>query len=108
MQSRANSNLLSNALRLTPPNGQIKVEIRTTGEQVALTVENTGVEIGAELLPRLFDRFFRADKSRAQPEADGAGLGLAITRAIVRAHGGTVGVSSSDGKTRFTLAFPVR
>jgi two-component system heavy metal sensor histidine kinase CusS len=108
MQRRAISNLLSNALRHTPPNGLIKVEIKTTGEQVALTVENTGVEIGAELLPRLFDRFFRADKSRAQPEADGAGLGLAITRAIVQAHGGTVGVSSSDGKTRFTLAFPVR
>jgi two-component system heavy metal sensor histidine kinase CusS len=106
MLRRAISNLLSNALRYTPTQGQVRIEIGATGELVTLSVENTGAVISPELLPHLFDRFFRADKSRAHPETDGAGLGLSITRAIVQAHGGTASVSSSDGKTRFTLAFP--
>ena len=67
---------------------------------------NTGSAIAPELLPRLFDRFFRADKARTHPEAEGAGLGLAITRAIVQAHGGNASVESADGQTRFTLSFP--
>jgi two-component system, OmpR family, heavy metal sensor histidine kinase CusS len=108
MLRRAISNLLSNALRYTPMQGQVRVEIGTTGALVSLSVENTGAEISPELLPRLFDRFFRADKSRAHPDSDGAGLGLSITRAIVQAHGGVAAVSSFDGKTRFTLSFPAR
>jgi len=88
--------------------GQVRVEIGTTGALVSLSVENTGAEISPELLPRLFDRFFRADKSRSHPDSDGAGLGLSITRAIVQAHGGVAAVSSFDGKTRFTLSFPAR
>jgi two-component system heavy metal sensor histidine kinase CusS len=108
MLRRAISNLLSNALRYTPMQGQVRVEIGTTGALVSLSVENTGAEISPELLPRLFDRFFRADKSRSHPDSDGAGLGLSITRAIVQAHGGVAAVSSFDGKTRFTLSFPAR
>jgi two-component system heavy metal sensor histidine kinase CusS len=57
-------------------------------------------------LPRLFDRFFRVDKSRSHPESDGTGLGLSITRAILAAHGGSVSASSADGLTTFCLAFP--
>jgi two-component system heavy metal sensor histidine kinase CusS len=68
-------------------------------------VRNTGTAIAPEHLPRLFDRFYRADKSRAHAESDGAGLGLAITRAIVEAHGGKVAVQSADGKTVFALEF---
>ena len=106
MLRRAISNLLSNALRYTPAQGQVRVEVGTSGGLVRLSVENTGAEISPELLPRLFDRFFRADKSRVHPETDGAGLGLSITRAIVQSHGGSASVSSSAGRTRFTLAFP--
>ncbi len=108
MLRRAISNLLSNALRYTPAQGWVRVEIGTSEELelVTLSVVNTGTDISPESLPRLFDRFFRADKSRGHPESDGAGLGLSITRAIVQAHGGTASVSSSDGQTRFSLTIP--
>lgn len=108
MLRRAISNLLSNALRHTPPLGRVTVILARTPQAVTLQLANSGSAINPELLPRLFDRFFRADKSRAHPETEGAGLGLAITRAIVQAHGGTVSVVSADGWTRFTLSFPLR
>ncbi|MFT7116548.1 MAG: two-component system heavy metal sensor histidine kinase CusS [Rhodoferax sp.] len=106
MLRRAISNLLSNALRHTPPQGQVRVEITDRSEAVGLSVENTGPEIAPEDLPRLFDRFFRADKSRLHLESEGAGLGLSITQAIVRFHGGKVSVKSAGGWTRFSLVFP--
>lgn len=106
MLRRAISNLLSNALRYTQEQGQICVEIKSSKDFVTLGVENSGTEISADLLPRLFDRFFRADKSRAHPETDGAGLGLSITKAIVQAHGGNVSVTSENRRTCFILAFP--
>jgi two-component system heavy metal sensor histidine kinase CusS len=107
MLRRAISNLLSNALRHTPEHGIVTVSLVHKPEAVTLELSNTGDEISPDLLPRLFDRFFRADKSRAHPETEGAGLGLAITRAIVQAHGGSVSVASADGWTRFTLSFPL-
>ncbi|MGY2485322.1 heavy metal sensor histidine kinase [Cupriavidus sp. CP313] len=105
MLRRALSNLLSNALRHTPAGKGIVVEILPSAEGVTVVVENEGETIRPELLPSLFDRFFRADKSRARPESDGAGLGLAITQAIVAAHGGGIGVESVEGRTRFVLTF---
>ena len=62
--------------------------------------------IAPEHLPRLFDRFYRVDKSRVHLPSDGTGLGLAITHAIMAAHGGSVSVDSSAEKTRFCLRFP--
>lgn len=106
MLRRAISNLLSNALRHTPPRGRVEVLIESLPEAVSLRVENSGSSIAPELLPRLFDRFFRADKSRAHPDTDGAGLGLAITQAIVQAHGGQASVTSAEDRTCFTLRFP--
>lgn len=108
MLRRALSNLLSNALRYTPPRGTISVDIARTAAAVTLAVENEGQDIHPDLLPSLFDRFFRGDKSRVRPESDSVGLGLSITRAIVAAHGGTIAVQSAHGRTRFTLTFPVR
>jgi two-component system heavy metal sensor histidine kinase CusS len=105
MIRRAISNLLSNALRHTPPGGDVRVEITTTAESVTLTVENTGAEISPDALQRLFDRFFRADKSRSHPASEGAGLGLAITQSIMRAHGGEATATSQNGRTRFNLVF---
>jgi len=105
MFRRAISNLLSNALRYTPAQERILVRIEETPRATRVHVENTGAQIGAELLPRLFDRFFRAEKSRSHPDSDGAGLGLSITRAIAQAHGGEASVTSAQGTTRFTVSF---
>jgi two-component system heavy metal sensor histidine kinase CusS len=70
-----------------------------------LCVENAGPGIDPVHLPRLFDRFYRVDKSRVHLPSDGTGLGLAITHAIMVAHGGRVAVDSTNEKTRFCLHF---
>jgi two-component system heavy metal sensor histidine kinase CusS len=106
MIRRAISNLLSNAIRHTPPGGSVRVMIQSHGAgEVQLAVENPGVQIPAEHLPRLFDRFYRVDPSR-QKAGDGAGLGLAITKSIVEAHQGSIRATSSGGTTRLEIAFP--
>ncbi len=108
MFRRALSNLLSNALRHTPQAGEITVGIDSLPGATAVAVENTGRDIDPALVPRLFDRFYRADPARAHADSEGSGLGLAITRAIAEAHGGSVAVASGAGRTRFTLVFPHR
>ena len=106
MLRRAVSNLLSNALRHTPSGGTVTVQIDERGDNMThVAVENTGSEIPAEHLPRLFDRFYRVDSSR-QRTTESSGLGLAITRSIVLAHGGEADVCSTNGLTRFTLLLP--
>ncbi|MDH4873614.1 heavy metal sensor histidine kinase [Pseudomonas sp. BN515] len=105
MLRRALSNLLDNALRFTPEGGRIEMNLASDARGLSLTVANSGPEIPAELLPRLFDRFFRADPARREGR-EHAGLGLAITRSIVRAHGGEIRCESADGWTRFILEFP--
>ena len=103
---RVLNNLIGNALRHTPPHGQVSVGVRRTGSGVEVSVSNTGEEIRAEDLPYIFDRFYRGDKSRSRTTG-GAGLGLAISRSIVRAHGGEIWVESGAGKeTRFTFRIP--
>jgi two-component system, OmpR family, heavy metal sensor histidine kinase CusS len=106
MLRRALSNLISNALRYTPRGKGLMVSLTEVTDAVEVSVENPGKEIAAEHLPKLFDRFFRADPAR-QHKGEGAGLGLAIVKAIAEAHGGTVGVSSAGGRTCFTLRLPV-
>nr|WP_262416880.1 heavy metal sensor histidine kinase [Pseudomonas sp. P867] len=103
MLRRALSNLLDNALRFTPPGGEVRVRIESG---VTLTVENTGEGIPAQLLPRLFDRFYRADPSRRAGSSEHAGLGLAITQSIVRAHGGRIYCESQARWTRFVIELP--
>lgn len=106
MLRRALSNLLSNAIRHTPAGGQITVSIHDAdASTVSLSVENTGETIPAEHLPRLFDRFYRADTSR-QHSGDGAGLGLPIVKSIVESHGGTITAASAHGITRFEISLP--
>lgn len=105
MLRRALSNLLSNALRYTPSGGKVTVSIEEKDLETQVRVENTGENIPAEHLPRLFDRFYRTDNAR-QRTTDGSGLGLAITRSILLAHGGDISVDSADGVTCFTLSFP--
>ncbi len=103
MLRRALSNLLSNALRYTPAGQCVRVDMAQEHGQIVLTVENPGEPIAPEHLPRLFERFYRADPSRQSAGGEGTGLGLAITQAIVAAHGGQIAATSESGNTRFTI-----
>ena len=95
------SNLLTNAMKFTPPGGRVRVYTETDDAAVRFVVEDTGVGIPAEALPRVFDRFFRVSRAN-QPS--GAGLGLAIAKEIVEAHGGQIAVQSTEGQgSRFSF-----
>jgi two-component system heavy metal sensor histidine kinase CusS len=106
MLRRALSNLLDNALRFTPAQGEVRVRIVDQPKGLSLTVENSGDGIDGALLPRLFDRFYRADPARQEGSSEHAGLGLAITQSIIRAHGGQIRCESNDGWTRFVIELP--
>ncbi|MCG8348662.1 MAG: ATP-binding protein [Chloroflexales bacterium] len=103
------SNLLNNALRHTPSGGSITLALRHTGDSAEIVVEDTGEGISAEHLPHLFDRFYRADKSRSR-ETGGTGLGLAITKALVVSHGGDISAESNskNGGTVFRVNLPLQ
>jgi two-component system heavy metal sensor histidine kinase CusS len=103
---RALSNLIDNALRFTPNGGELHLNTASSGASIRIEVANQGPEIPAALRERLFDRFYRADPARREGNAEHAGLGLAITRSIVRAHGGEIRCESAEGWTRFILEFP--
>lgn len=99
-------NLLDNAMRYTSPGGTVVVRMGLKEDYVAIAVEDTGVGIGPEHLPRLFDRFYRTDASRVK-NSGGTGLGLPIVKEIAEAHRGTVTVQSEIGKgSVFTLLLP--
>ena len=102
-------NLLANALRHTPADGTITVRAETTPEAVHLFIADTGDGIPPEHLPHVFDRFYRTDPARSR-DRGGAGLGLAIVRAIVEVHGGQITVTSEgipgQGST-FTISLPI-
>lgn len=102
---RALANLIANALRYGATGTEVRVSSERTADSVVITVENSGEPIAAEHLPRLFDRFYRCDPSRAQP-GDSGGLGLAIVRSIMQLHGGEVRVTSDAAITCFSLCFP--
>ena len=106
MLRRALSNLLDNALRFTPGGGEVRVKIVEQPTGLSLTVENSGEVISEDLLPRLFDRFYRADPARREGSSEHAGLGLAITQSIIRAHGGQIHCESDKGWTRFVIELP--
>jgi len=105
---RVFNNLISNALRHTPSRGEIKVEARRTGSGVEVTVSDTGEGIRLQDIPHIFERFYRGDAARSRNRGmGGAGLGLAIARGILRAHGGDIRVESKLGQgTRFTFHIP--
>ena len=106
MLRRALSNLLDNALRFTPADGEVWVKIIDQPKGLSLTVENSGDGISKDLLPRLFDRFYRVDPARHEGSSEHAGLGLAITQSIVNAHGGKIHCESENGWTRFVIELP--
>ncbi len=102
-------NLVHNAIKFTPRGGAVTVRAAKRGSGfVALQVCDTGVGITADALPRIFERFYKADRSR-QRDGDGAGLGLAIARHTVEAHGGRIDVESETAHgTTFTVVLPSR
>ena len=106
MLRRALSNLLDNALRFTPPGGSVQVRISDSLQGLNLSIENSGEGIAREVLPRLFDRFYRVDPARREGSSEHAGLGLAITQSIIRAHGGRIRCESEAGWTRFVIELP--
>jgi signal transduction histidine kinase len=102
------ANLLANALRHTPRDGHVRVRARQRGGSLEIAVADTGEGIAAEHVDRVFERFYRVDPARSRASG-GTGIGLAIVRAIVEAHGGTVTVTSQGvghGAT-FTLRLPL-
>jgi two-component system heavy metal sensor histidine kinase CusS len=106
LAQRAIANLLSNAIRHTPPGGEIRAALATTADAVELRVSNPGPGIPPEHAERVFDRFYQVDDAREHSNT-GTGLGLAIVKSIMRLHGGDAGVASEPGRlTTFTLHFP--
>ena len=100
-------NLLDNAIKYTPEGGSVNVSCRSVGNEYALRISDTGAGIAEELQPRIFERFFRADKARSRSETDGggAGLGLSIARWIAQAHHGRLELSHSDSSGSTFTAF---
>jgi signal transduction histidine kinase len=99
------ANLLDNAIKHTPTDGQIDVDVQRDGNRAVLRVCDTGSGIPPEELPRIWDRLFRGDTSRAER---GLGLGLSLVKAVVEAHGGSVGVTSEPGRgSTFTVSLPL-
>lgn len=101
------TNLLHNSVKFTPPGGQIRISLCRQGEDVIVEIADTGVGIAEEDLPHVFERFFKADRSRERARG-GSGLGLAIAHKIITLHNGTIGVEStpSAGST-FTVRLPI-
>jgi two-component system heavy metal sensor histidine kinase CusS len=102
---RAVGNLLDNALRFTPENGSIEIALRQSEANFEVAISDNGCGIAAQHLPRVFDRFYRAESSRG---SDGAGLGLALVKSIVDLHGGSAIIESELGRgTIVRLVFPL-
>jgi two-component system, OmpR family, phosphate regulon sensor histidine kinase PhoR len=99
------TNLLHNAIKFTPAAGNVTLTASVEGQDVVVTVQDTGIGIPADILPRIFERFFKADRSRT---GGGTGLGLAIAKHIVEAHHGRIWVESTEGKgSTFRVSLPI-
>lgn len=99
-------NLISNALKYTPEGGSIQIRTQENPDAVVISIKDSGIGISSEDLPYIFERFYRADKSRSRATG-GSGIGLAIVKFLAEAHGGTVTVESKPGEgSEFTVTIP--
>ena len=99
-------NIIHNAIKFTPAGGRVTISTRHSGESVLARISDTGIGISKDDLPHIFERFFKADKSRS---TSGTGLGLAIAKHIVQTHGGSIWVESEEGKgSMFSFSLPLR
>jgi two-component system, OmpR family, heavy metal sensor histidine kinase CusS len=106
LMQRAVGNLVANAVAHTPPGGSVVMQAKAEGDSVCIAIADTGAGIPAEALPRVFDRFFRVDKTRSQISG-GSGLGLSIVQSIMALHGGNAEIASQLGHgTKVTLHLP--
>jgi len=99
-------NLIENCCKYTPESGRVIISVVTLAEGLKVDFQNSGNGISREDLPYIFERFFRADRSRIRGASGGAGIGLAITRELIEAHGGTVGAESIPGETHIWIMLP--
>jgi len=101
------ANLLSNAIKFTPEEGSIQVEVKTKGNEVRVSVRDTGIGIPPREQERIFDRFYQVEPSLTR-RFEGMGLGLSIAKGMVELHGGRIWVESVKGKgSSFTFALPL-
>jgi len=101
-------NLVANAIQYTPQNGDVFLSLAKVGNQARIVCRDTGPGIPAEDLPHIFERFYRAEKSRTRGKTTGFGLGLSITKWIVEHHGGRIEVNSKEGQgTTFAIWLPL-
>ena len=107
MIRRALSNLLSNAIRHTPEGESVMTTLKAHSDSVRIRIKNPGPPIPEEHLNHIFERFYRLDASR-QRSSEGAGLGLAITKSIIEAHGGRIRAFSTAEATTFEVRLPLK
>ncbi len=103
-------NLLGNALQFTPPDGQVVLTVARDGNQIRFSVQDSGIGISKEHLTHIFERFYRADKSRSRSKGGGSGIGLTIAKSLVEAHGGKIWAESAGKKqgSTFTFTLPLK
>jgi signal transduction histidine kinase len=102
-------NLLHNACKYTPENGMISISAATRGNEIEISVSDSGIGITVEALPHIFDLFVQGGRGRVLGNDDGLGIGLAVVRELVQAHGGNVTSSSpgSDSGSTFVVTLPL-
>ncbi len=96
-------NLLDNAIKFSPENGKVTIEVKEEGKFLSVSVSNSGPGIPEEKIGRIFNKFYQADESHS---SEGNGIGLAVVRKICDLHSGTVSAESADGRTTFTVLLP--
>ena len=99
------TNLTGNALQYTPEGGRIDISAKRLNNEIQISIHDTGVGIPAEHISRIFDRFYRVDKSRSRASGGGSGIGLTIARALVEAHGGRIWAESAGNRQGSTFTF---
>lgn len=106
MLERAVMNYMTNAIDHTPTGGHIRIQTAEDAKHIVLTVENEGSQLAQEEMDKIWDKFYKLDKSRTRVSGGGSGIGLSIVRAIMHAHNGGCGVRNVEQGVAFYLTLP--